>query len=90
MCIEREDFDALLGRIDALETRDSMQGVLIEKIAEDTREIVDFFEATKGALKVFHWVGKLAKPIAAVAAAVTAVLVAWGHVKAGVWPPTKP
>lgn len=48
-----------------------------ERIAKNTQEIVDFFEAIKGGMKVLTWLGKLAKPLTALVLFFSAV---WGLV----------
>jgi hypothetical protein len=48
------------------------------RVESNTKAIVDLFESWTGAMKVIELVGKLAKPLAAIAALITAV-VAWRH-----------
>jgi hypothetical protein len=48
----REIYDRLV----AVETK-------VDKIGEDTRDVVTAFNSAKGAFLVLDWIGKLAKPI---------------------------
>ena len=50
---------------------------LTQQLAVNTAEIVAFFTAVKGAFKVLDWIGKLAKPIGAIAATVASIAGAW-------------
>lgn len=57
---------------------------MIKRIEADTAGIVDVFQSLNGAFKVLHCIGKLARPIGWIAAAVTAVVAAWASIKHGV------
>lgn len=46
-------------------------------IAENTSELVEFFAAMKGAFKVLNWLGKIAKPVAAIVGLCTALFAAY-------------
>jgi hypothetical protein len=48
----REIYDRLV----AVETK-------VDKIGEDTKDVVTAFNSAKGAFLVLDWIGKLAKPI---------------------------
>ena len=50
---------------------------LTRQLAENTAEIVAFFAAVKGAFKVLDWIGRLAKPVGAIATMVAGVAAAW-------------
>lgn len=43
-------------------------------VAASTAELVEFFEAMRGAFKVLSWLGMLAKPLGAIAALVAALV----------------
>lgn len=51
------------------------------QLAASTADLVEFFEAMRGAFKVLNWIGKLAKPLGAIAALGAAVLAAIGAAK---------
>ena len=87
MCIEKSDLDALFERIDALEAGDIARAQAIDKLVKETGDLLEFFTAMRGAFKVLHWVGKLAKPVGMIAAATAAVMTAWSQVKGGGPPP---
>lgn len=54
---------------------------LTQQLATSTAEIVEFFAAMKGALKVLNWIGKLASPLAAVATLAASVAGLWAVLK---------
>ena len=54
-----------------------------ERIEAATSEIIDVFVSFKSAFKVLNWIGKLAKPLGAIAALVAAVTGIWVSVKTG-------
>ena len=56
------------------------------RLVDATDEMVDFFADMKSAFRVLNLIGKLAKPMAAIAALVAAVAGAWTALKAGVMP----
>lgn len=93
MCLEKSDLTPLMERVrDNSRRLDVLEGDLQEAISmmqplvSDTREIVEMFVAFKGAWKVLHWIGKLAKPMAWIAAAFTAAAGFWVKAKGGEWP----
>jgi hypothetical protein len=43
-------------------------------VAASTAELVEFFEAMRGAFRVLSWLGMLAKPLGAIAALVAALV----------------
>ena len=51
------------------------------QLAASTADLVEFFEAMRGAFKVLNWIGTLAKPLGAIAALGAAVLAAIGAAK---------
>ncbi|MPN46883.1 hypothetical protein SDC9_194482 [bioreactor metagenome] len=38
----------------------------LQELKQQLTELLEFFTAMKGAFKVLHWVGKVAKPLAAI------------------------
>lgn len=52
-----------------------------QSVADNTRELVELFLAMKGAFKVLHWLGKLAKPMAAVAGLGASAVAFWNALK---------
>ena len=57
--------------------------VMAEATAENTRDLVEFFTAFKGAFRVLEYIGKLAKPLGYIAAVGTAVTGLWATFKGG-------
>ena len=55
----------------------------LDKIEADTSEMIEMFNALQGGFSVLQMIGKLAGPIGVVAAAITAVSVAWSKFKGG-------
>lgn len=53
------------------------------EVAESTRDLVEFFQAMKGAFKVLNWLGKIAKPAGYIVALGTAVAAFWSALKGG-------
>lgn len=53
------------------------------EIKADTSEILEIFRNLKGALAVFEWIGRMAKPIGAIAMAGAALAGAWSTLKGG-------
>lgn len=52
-----------------------------QAVATNTAELVEMFQAMKGALKVLNWIGSWAKPLAYVIGLGTAALGFWTAVK---------
>jgi len=48
------------------------------EIHKETKDIIELFKALEGGFKVIKWLGKLATPIVAIAAA-------WTAIKSGFW-----
>ena len=48
-------------------------------------ELLEFFAAMKGAFKVLNWVGKVAKPLAAIVMLGGACVGFWTAIKGGAW-----
>ena len=69
----REEMTARVSRVEEL----------AEHTKQDTGEIIEFFEAAKGAFTVLGWLGKIAKWVTAISAAAAVV---WALVKTGTIP----
>lgn len=74
--------DERMTRIEAGLTENT---VATQQVADNTKDLVELFQAMKGALKVLNWLGKLAKPMAYIIGLGTAALGFWtalkGHMK---------
>lgn len=81
--VSREEFMELVKRQDAAEQRDREMSQGIKQIRCDTAEVVEMFKALSGGFKVLQAIGRLAKPVGYIAAACTAVAVAWSKFKGG-------
>ncbi|MEG2468981.1 MAG: hypothetical protein RSB86_16525 [Comamonas sp.] len=57
----------------------------LHELKQQLSDLLEFFGAMKGAFKVFNWVGKLARPAAAIVALGVALIGAWSAVK-GIYP----
>ncbi|MDP4076261.1 hypothetical protein [Acidovorax sp. A1169] len=57
-----------------------------QAVASNTAELVEMFQAMKGAFKVFNWIGSLAKPMAYVIGLGTAIVGMWAAIKTGIHP----
>lgn len=86
--VDATTVEALAGRLDQgdermtrIEDDLAKNTELTKQLADNTAEIVEFFVAVKGAFKVLNWIGKLAKPIGAIAAAAAAAAAAWAAFK---------
>lgn len=55
--------------LEALNERMEAQEMSTDRLCTDTSELLEFFRNMKGAFNVFNMVGKLAKPIGAIAGA---------------------
>lgn len=53
----------------------------VEKSFEKLSDVFSAFEAASGAFKVLEFLGKLAKPLVAIGAAITGILALWGKFK---------
>ena len=80
-----DDGDARMGRIegDVAAVRAELEANTrtTQAVADSTAELVDFFRAMKGAMKVLNWSGKLARPLGAIVGLGAAVLAAVGAAK---------
>ena len=57
----------------------------LHELKQQLQDLLDFFEAMRGAFKVLNWLGKLAKPTAAIVALCVALAGAWNAAK-GIYP----
>ena len=53
----------------------------VDKIGNDTKDVVAAFNSAKGAFLVFEWIGKLAKPIIWLVGLSTIILAAYERLK---------
>lgn len=79
----RERLDRDKKRLDRLEDALTENTRLTQKVVTQTAELIAFFDAMKGAFKVLNWLGKLAKPMAAIAALGVALAGLWASAKGG-------
>lgn len=49
----------------------------LHELKQQLADLLEFFSAMTGAIKVFNWVGKLARPAAAIVALGAACVTAW-------------
>lgn len=49
----------------------------VDKIERNTEEVVEAFNAAKGAFAVLEWLGKLAKPLMWIGGLMTAIGILW-------------
>jgi len=64
-------------RMDAFERQLKENTDATNDVKENTQELVDILNSWKGAMQVFAWLGKVAKPIAAVVTFVGTVWALW-------------
>lgn len=57
----------------------------LHELKQQLADLLEFFTAMKGAIKVFNWVGKLARPATAIVALGVALVAAWNAAK-GIYP----
>ncbi len=55
----------------------------LQELKQQLAELLEFFTAMKGAFKVLNWVGKVAKPLAAIVMLGGACVAFWTAVKGG-------
>lgn len=60
-------------RLQSLEAAMSANAVATERLAGDTKELLDLFHSVKGGFKVMGWLGGFAKWVAGIAAAFAAI-----------------
>lgn len=69
--------------LESLNERMEAQEAASDRLEASTSQIVTFFESMVGAFKVFDLVGKLAKPIGAIAGAAAAIGTLWVMLRGG-------
>jgi len=77
----RERLDAGDARMTRIEGDLSTNTQLTQQLATSTADMVEFFEAMKGALKVLNWIGKLARPLGAIATLAASLAGLWAVFK---------
>jgi hypothetical protein len=75
-----DDGDARMGRI---EEGLADNTAATNRIEANTSDLIEAFANLKGAFKVLNWIGKFARPVGYIAAAVAAVISLWTAFKAG-------
>ncbi|WP_316150416.1 hypothetical protein [Cupriavidus sp. BIC8F] len=78
------NFQELVSRVDTLEAELKRNSEATARVEVNTADIVQAFAAASGAFRALEWIGKIARPVAYMAAAVSAIVGAWSAVK-GVW-----
>lgn len=66
--------DQIYQRLIAVETK-------VDRIDENTRDLVGAIKAMQGAIKVLEWIAAAAKPLMWLGLAITAIGVAWQNFK---------
>lgn len=66
--------DQIYQRLIAVETK-------VDRIDENTKDLVSAIKAMQGAIKVLEWIASAAKPLMWLGLAVTAIGVAWQNFK---------
>lgn len=72
-----ERFDKGSERMAAIERELGKTRQELHELKQQLADLLEFFIAMKGAIKVFYWVGKLARPAAAIVALGAACVTAW-------------
>lgn len=73
--------DAGDSRMARIESDLSTNTQLTQQLATSTADLVEFFDAMKGALKVLNWIGKLARPLGAIATLAASLAGLWAVFK---------
>ncbi|MGE8454647.1 MAG: hypothetical protein ACN6OP_29355 [Pseudomonadales bacterium] len=81
--ISREAFDALVGRVSALEESMTENTETTKRVEVNTEGLVEMFNALSGGFKVLVWIGKAARPIGYIAACAAGVVGLWTALKGG-------
>ncbi|WP_291591568.1 hypothetical protein [Comamonas sp. UBA7528] len=58
----------------------------LHELKQQLADLLEFFGAMKGAFKVLNWLGKLARPTAAIVALGVALAAAWNAARGGIYP----
>jgi hypothetical protein len=53
----------------------------VDKVAQDTKDVVDAFHAAQGAFIVLDWLAKVAKPILIISGFLAAFVAVWSNHK---------
>lgn len=56
------------------------------ELKQQLADLLEFFAAMKGAFKVLNWMGKLARPTAAIVALGVSLAAAWNLARGGIYP----
>lgn len=75
--------DARMGRI---EEDLAANTAATQQTAANTAELVDLFNSFKGAIRVFEYIGRLAKPLGYIAGAAASFAALWAAWKSGAHP----
>lgn len=67
--LPQHQLDALSLRITAIEALQTRHVEQTERIENNTKELIETFNALRGAWTVLNWLGKLAKPVTVIIAA---------------------
>lgn len=79
----QERLDAGDARMTRIEQSLADNTQVVRSTAENTSELVELLQALKGAFKVLEFIGKLAKPLAAILSVGVAVAGIWAAIKSG-------
>lgn len=66
-------------RMDAFEQKLEENTESTQRVEDSTRELVSILNSWKGAMTVFEFIGKIAKPLAAILGVFGAVYAWWQH-----------
>lgn len=80
-----ERFDKGSERMSAIERELGKTRQELSELKQQLAELLEFFGAMKGAFKVLNWMGKLARPMAAIVALGLALAAAWNTAR-GIYP----
>jgi hypothetical protein len=53
----------------------------VDKVAQDTKDVVDAFHAAQGAFIVLDWLSKVAKPLLIIGGFLAAMIAVWSNHK---------
>lgn len=79
-----QKFDSGSARMAGIERELTATRKELHELKQQLQDLLEFFEAMRGAFKVLNWLGKLAKPTAAIVglgASVMAAYAAWRGVR---------
>jgi hypothetical protein len=78
------DFGDLRDRVGNLEKGLAENTATTKRIESNTSELIDAFDSLKSAFKVLNWIGRAAKPIGYITAAVAGAISIYTAIKSGV------